>query len=72
MIRPEPQIVKALASVVRQHPELLKWIEDWEMHELRQLPIAINNTALFQGRCQVLGELAKLAKDAPALAAKSL
>ena len=70
MIKPEPQVVKALALVVRQHPELLEWLEQWEMHELRRLPSAVNNPAVFQGRCQVLGEIASLAKEAPALAAK--
>ena len=39
-------------------------------HELETLPSAINQPAVFQGRCQVLGELYKFAKEAPALAAK--
>lgn len=70
MIKPDPQIVKAVAAVVRQHPELLEWIGEWRTHELDQLPNAINNPAVYQGRCQVLGELYKFAKDAPSLAAK--
>lgn len=70
MIKPDPQIVKSVAAVVRQHPELLEWIGEWRTHELDQLPNAINNPAVYQGRCQVLGELYKFAKDAPSLAAK--
>ena len=70
MIKPEPQVVKALANVVRQYPELLEWIGEWRMHELEQLPSAVNNPTVYQGRCQVLSELYKLAKDAPSLAAK--
>jgi hypothetical protein len=71
VIRPDPSVVKALALAVRQHPELLDWLKTWRMHELEQLPNAVNNAALMQGRCQVLGELYKLAKESPELAAKS-
>ncbi len=70
MIKPEPQVIKALALAVRQHPELLEWLEQWELQELRRLPSAVNNPAVFQGRCQVLGEITNLAKEAPALVAK--
>lgn len=70
MIRPAPEVVKALAVIVRQYPDLLDWLEEWYRHELEQLPNAVNSPAVFQGRCQVLGELYKLAKDSPALAAK--
>ena len=54
MIKPEPQVIKALALFVRQHPEFLEWLDGWRLRELDQLPTAINNTAVFQGRCQVL------------------
>lgn len=70
MIKPDPQVTKALAVTVRQHPELLEWLEGWYRHELETLPSAVNQPAVFQGRCQVLGELYKFAKEAPALAAK--
>ena len=53
MIKPEPQVIKALALFVRQHPDFLEWLEGWRLRELDQLPTAINNTAVFQGRCQV-------------------
>jgi len=70
MIKPEPQVIKALALFVRQHPDFLEWLEGWRLRELEQLPTAIHNTGVFQGRSQVLGELVKLTKEAPALAAK--
>jgi hypothetical protein len=70
MIKPEPQAIKVLATIVRQHPEFLVWLEEWRMRELESLPSAINNPTVFQGRCQVLGELYKFAKESPALAAK--
>lgn len=69
MIRPDPQVIKALAASVRQFPVLLDWLREWEMQELRRLPQAVDNTGVFQGRCQVLGELTKFATDAPNLAA---
>jgi len=70
MIRPEPKVIKAVATAVRQFPEILEFLEQWRMHELENLPVTINNPAVSQGRCQVLGELYKFAKDAPSLAAK--
>lgn len=69
MIRPDPQVTKALAASVRQFPVLLDWLREWEMYELRRLPSVVDNTGIFQGRCQVLGELTKFATDAPNLAA---
>lgn len=70
MIRPDPRVTKALASAVRQYPELMQFLSDWRAHELDMLPNVINNPAVSQGRCQVLGELYRFAKDAPELAAK--
>jgi gamma-glutamylcyclotransferase (GGCT)/AIG2-like uncharacterized protein YtfP len=70
MIRPEPKVVKAVASAVRQYPEIMQFLDTWRTHELEMLPNAINNPAISQGRCQVLGELYRFAKDAPELAAK--
>lgn len=70
MIRPDPQTIKAVGLAVRQYPELLRFLDEWRMHELEMLPSAINSPAVSQGRCQVLGELCRFAKDAPLLAAK--
>ena len=72
MIRPEPHVIHALASTVRQHPELLDWLDEWHDHELKQLPNVTTNVALAQGRCQVLGELIRVAKESPEVAAKSI
>jgi len=70
MIRPDPKVIKAVALAVRQYPEILNYLEEWRMHELEMLPNAINNPTVSQGRCQVLGELYRFAKDAPSIAAK--
>lgn len=71
MIRPDERTTRALANVVQHHPEVVEWIAAWRMHELHRLPQAINNPALFQGRCQVLDELYAIVKQAPASAAKA-
>lgn len=70
MIRPDPRTIKALAHSASQHPEILEWLQAWKSQELERLPHATTNTALFQGRCQVLDEVVDLVKQAPALAAK--
>lgn len=70
MIKPEPNVMKALAMFVRQHPEFLEWLGDVHQRELEALPVVINNVGVAQGRCQALGEIYKLAKDSPAIAAK--
>jgi len=70
MIKPEPHIIKGLAQAVRQHPELLAWMEGVLAQELKRLPYAIDNPAVFQGRCQIVVELIEFAKNTPAIAAK--
>jgi hypothetical protein len=70
MIKPAPPVIKGLAMAVRQHPELLAWMEGIYAHEMNRLPFAIDNPAVFQGRCQMLGELIEFAKESPAIAAK--
>jgi len=70
MIKPEPQIMNGLAQAVRQHPELLAWMEGVLAHEMKRLPYAVENPAVFQGRCQMLVELIDFAKESPAVAAK--
>jgi len=72
LIRPEPRVVHALSVMVRQYPELLDWIEEWYNHELKQLPNVTINMTLAQGRCQVLCELLRVAKESPEVAAKSI
>ena len=70
MIKPDPQVIKGLAMAVRQHPEVLMWLEGLLAHEMKRLPYAVENMAVFQGRCQVLTELVEFAKETPAIAAK--
>lgn len=70
MIKPEPHVIKGLAQAVRQHPELLVWMEGVFAHELKRLPYAVDNPAVFQGRCQMMVELIEFAKTTPAIAAK--
>lgn len=70
MNRPEPNVIKGLGVAIRQHPEILEWLKDWYYKELEALPQAITQPTLMQGRCQVLGELYKFAKESPELAAK--
>ena len=71
MIRPDLNVVKSLATVERQHTDILKWLEAWRKHELEQLTNVTQNVALAQGRCQILAELIKLIKESPEYAAKS-
>lgn len=70
MIRPDETVVKRIAQAVQQYPELLDWLDGVREHELSRLPWAIENAALFQGRCQVLSELADMLRATPAMAAK--
>ena len=55
---------------VRQHPELLAWMESVYAHEMKRLPFVVDNPAVFQGRCQMMVELIEFAKESPAIAAK--
>jgi hypothetical protein len=73
MRHPDPRVIKALASAIRQYPEVLEWLREWKDQELENLPYASSTPALAQGRCQVLSELYKFAKEAPSIVtAKSL
>ena len=65
MIRPRPEVAKALSIIARQYPEVKLWLQSWRKHELEQLPSVLQNTALAQGRCQVLSEITKLIKQSP-------
>tara|TARA_R100000231_G_scaffold130646_1_gene102399 strand:+ start:694 stop:909 length:216 start_codon:yes stop_codon:yes gene_type:complete len=70
MIRPDAKTLHSLAAVSKQFPEVLEFIDAWRLHELETLPSVMNNVALQQGRCQVLGEISKLITEAPSTAAK--
>jgi len=71
MKRPSHEVVKALAQIERQYPDVSEWLQGWCAHELTQLPNVTQNMALAQGRCQVLMELSKLITESPDMAAKS-
>ena len=72
MIRPAPEILEDVVIIMRQYPNFVKFLQEWRKHELDQLPSVIQNTALAQGRCQVLSELVKLITESPEiLTAKS-
>jgi len=71
MQKPSPEVVKSLANISKQYSEVLEWVENWHLHELHQLPYSLNNPALQQGRCQAIGELVRLLREAPESAAKS-
>jgi len=71
LIRPDPEVIKALAVLARQHPPALAWLKGWLDHELKQLPNVTQNVSLAQGRCQVLKEIYTLVKESPDNAAKS-
>lgn len=71
MIRPKPEVIRAVANAVRLYPEILEFLQDWRTHELENLPNAVNHAAVSQGRCQVLGELYKFVKESPDMAAKN-
>ena len=64
-----PSLLAGFAGLVFG-PELLDWLDGVRDHELSRLPWAIENAALFQGRCQVLSELSDMLRATPAMAAK--
>lgn len=70
MIRPDAKTLQSMAAVAKQFPEVLEFIDTWRLHELETLPSVINNVTLQQGRCQVLGEISKVMKEAPSTVAK--
>jgi hypothetical protein len=70
MIKPEARIIKGLAAAVRQHPEVLEWLEGALAYEMKRLPWVLDNSAVVQGRCQIATELIEFAKEAPAIAVK--
>ena len=71
MINPKPEVVKSIATVSRQYPEILEWLKEWRDHELQTLPSVLQNTALAQGRCQVLSEITRLIENGFELIHKS-
>ena len=66
-----PQQNDALAVLKNTNPVIVEWLTDWYNEELRRLPQALNNTAVAQGRCQVLGELLDALNKSPEYAAQA-
>lgn len=72
MIRPDNDVLQQLARISGTYPEVLRWLNDWRMRELEQLPnVASTVVGVAQGRCQVLTELCKLVNTARDLSAQS-
>lgn len=72
MIKPSPDLLRAVATMATHNPVFVEWLQAWRQHELEKLPNAGTETvAILQGRCQVLTELCKLVHDAPELVAQS-
>lgn len=70
MIPLDPKIVHGVAAAVRQHPEVLLWLEAVVSHEVKRLPYAVEHVGVFQGRCQMANELLSYAKGSPDVAAR--
>lgn len=71
MLKPDREVWKQLAHLSTTQTNLKDYLESWYMHELQQLPRALNTTALSQGRCQVLAEICRLFEEAPEIARQS-
>ena len=71
MIKPDEQVIRALAHVAQNVPAVKEWLDTWCAHETKRLPQVITNTAVAQGRCQVLQEITDLLEKAPEHVAQS-
>jgi len=71
MRQPDAETIKAFAHVAQNVPAVKKFISEWRNMEISRLPNTLNNTAVAQGRCQVLDELDKLISDSPVFAAET-
>jgi hypothetical protein len=69
--RPEKDVVEDAAKVAKHNVKLLNYLKSWQQRELTELPLRTENVAVFQGRCQVLGELIEFLDEAPRIMAKS-
>lgn len=63
-MNPDPRTMVSIANTVATHPDILSWLRAWKEAELSRLPRVVENTAIYQGRCQVLQELEKLLAEA--------
>ena len=65
MIQADERTLKAFSHIAQNVPVAVEWLESWRDLELDRLPQVMNNVAVAQGRCQVLGEVCKLLSEAP-------
>lgn len=65
MKRPNNDVVAAMGACSKHYPKIWQWLDEWHKAELTQLPHVAQNTAIAQGRCQVLGELCKFVNQSP-------
>jgi hypothetical protein len=68
MMKPDEEVIRAFAFTAQSVPAMKHFFTEWATIELRRLPVALNNTGVAQGRCQVLGEITDLFEQAPELA----
>ncbi len=68
MQKPDTETIRAFAYTAQNVPLVKTFFTVWAASELKRLPATLNNTAVAQGRCQVLTEIASLFEDAPDLA----
>lgn len=69
MISVNKETLAAFAHLAVHNPRVRVFLDEWSETEAARLPHVLNNMAVAQGRCQVLGELCKLLRDAPDLSA---
>ena len=69
MRQPDKETVRAFAHIAQNVPRVAKYFEECYQTELERLPVTTNNLGVAQGRCQILGEIHKLLRDAPQSAA---
>jgi len=70
MIRPDHEQLQVLQIVARTQPRFVQFLKDWKDQELGLLPQRLQNTAVYQGRCQMIDELIKLFEPTPVGGAK--
>ena len=71
MIQPSEQVIQGWFHISQNVPSVRDWIVECAKVELHRLPSTINNTAIAQGRCQVLEELRGFLENSPELAAEA-
>jgi hypothetical protein len=71
MIQPDEQVIQGLFHISQNVPSVRDWLIRCADTELNRLPQTVNNTAVAQGRCQVLQELKGFLEKSPETAAQA-